>query len=150
MCLRALAAATVVLVGEAREIVERAWEKRRPDCDVLFHVDGRPPGPMRSELIRTCKALGIPYGRRGGVVWHDTRHSTVTNLVAAGVPEAVAMTISGHADANVFKRYNVRRDDVQADALARQQAYLEGVRGTAPVSAPTGHDTRARRGSRGT
>jgi integrase len=53
------------------------------------------------------------------VVFHDTRHSGVTNLVAAGVPEVVAMTISGHADANVFKRYNVRRDEVQADALAK-------------------------------
>jgi hypothetical protein len=48
--------------------------------------------------------------------------------VAAGVPEAVAITISGHADANVFKHYNVRRDDVQADALARQDAYLERQR----------------------
>ena len=34
---------------------------------------------------------------------------------------------------NVFKRYNVRRDDVQADALARQQAYLEARRGTSAV-----------------
>jgi len=29
----------------------------------------------------------------------------------------------------VFRRYNVRRDDVQADALARQAAYLAQQRG---------------------
>jgi Phage integrase family len=104
---------------------------------------------MRSEFRRTCTALGIPYGRSRGVVWHDTRHSAVTNLVAAGVPEVVVVTISGHADANVFKRYNVRRDDVQADALARQQAYLEGQRGTTPTAAGTGHDSEARRRERG-
>jgi integrase len=74
---------------------------------------------MLSEVRNTCEGLGIPYGRGKGVVFHDTRHSGVTNLVAAGVPEVVAMTISGHADANAFKRYNVRRDEVQADALAK-------------------------------
>ena len=56
----------------------------------------------------------------------------MTNLVAAGTPEPVAMTITNHADPNVFKRYNVRRDEVQADALAKQQAYLEARRGTSP------------------
>jgi hypothetical protein len=56
----------------------------------------------------------------------------VTNFVAASVPETVAMTISDHADANVFRRYNVRRDDVQADALAQQENYLSRKRGTTP------------------
>jgi integrase len=124
----------VVLVGEARAIVERAWGNRLPDCDFLFHVNGRPVGPMISELRRTCEVLGIPYGRGKGVVWHDTRHSAVTNLVGAGVPETVAMTITGHADRSVFQRYNVRRDDVQADALARQENYLTRKRGTTPTT----------------
>jgi hypothetical protein len=53
----------------------------------------------------------------------DTRRSAVTNLVGAGVPDVVAVTVTGYADRTVFQRYNVRRDDVQADALARQEAY---------------------------
>ena len=114
--------------GLAHEIIERAWANEVPWCDHLFHVKGKPLGRMRSEVQRTCAALGIPYGWGKGIVWHDTRHSAVTNLVAAGVPEAVAMTVTGHKDAGVFKRYNVRRDDVQADALALQAAYLERQR----------------------
>jgi integrase len=122
----------VVLVGEAKDIVQRAWANRLPDCDFLFHVNGKPLGPMRSEVRRTCEALGIPYGRGKGIVFHDTRHSAVTNLVGAGIPEVVAMTVTGHADPTVFKRYNVRRDDVQADALALQEQYLTQKRSTTP------------------
>jgi integrase len=123
----------VVLVGEELAIVQRAWAARLPDCDFLFHVDGKPLGPMRSELARTCAALGIPYGRSKGVVFHDTRHSAVTNFVAAGTGEAAAMSITGHADPAVFKRYNVRRDAVQAEAAERRAAYLAAQRGTKPA-----------------
>jgi integrase len=124
---------SVVLVGEAREIVERAWANRQPDCDFLFHIDGQPLGPMRSELERTCKLLGIPYGRATGIVFHDTRHSAVTNLVAANVPEVVAMSFTGHADPAVFKDYHQTRDAVQAEAAERLAAYLETQRGTTPT-----------------
>jgi integrase len=123
----------VVLVGEELEIVQRAWNARRPDCDFLFHVDGKPLGPMRSELQRTCALLRIPYGRTRGIVFHDTRHSAVTNLVASGTGEAIAMSITGHADPSVFKRYNVRRDPVQAEAAERQAEYLRQQRGTTPT-----------------
>jgi hypothetical protein len=33
-----------------------------------------------------------------------------------GDGEAAAMSITGHVDPNVFKRHNVRRDAVQAEA----------------------------------
>jgi integrase len=123
----------VALVGEPRAIVERAWGSRRPDCELLFHLNGKPIGPMRSEMQRTCEALGIRYGRGKGVVFHDTRHSAVTNLIGSGVPETIAMTITGHADRSVFTRYNVRRDEVQTHALAQQESYLAGKRGTTPT-----------------
>jgi integrase len=67
------------------------------------------------------------------VVWHDTRHSAFTNLVASGTGEAAAMSITGHADPSVFKRYNVRRDAVQADAASLRDAYLARQRGTTPA-----------------
>src|SRR5262249_49651605 len=128
----------VVLGDEERAIVQRAWANRLPDCDFLFHVDGKPLGPMHSELERTCKLLGIPYGRstEDGVVFHDTRHSAVTNLGASGTDEAAAMSITGHVDPGVYKRYGVRRDDVQADATARRDAYLARQRAEAPPAPP--------------
>jgi hypothetical protein len=123
----------IVLVDEELAIVQRAWANRRPDSDVLFHVDGKPLGPMHSELQRTCKLLGIPYGRSTGVVFHDTRHSAVTNLVDSGSGEAAAMSMTGHSDPSIFKRYHKRRDAAQAEAAARRTAYLAAQRGTTTV-----------------
>jgi hypothetical protein len=60
-------------------------------------------------------------------------------------------TTTGHHDPSVFKRYNVRRDDVQADAVARIEVYLAAKRGTTPTPTPmrqgttTGHDSDERR-----
>ena len=45
------------------------------------------------------------------------------------------MTVTGHADRSVFQRYNIRRDDVQAGALAQQESYLAGKRGATVVPA---------------
>jgi len=36
----------------------------------------------------------------------------------------------------VFQRHNVRRDDVQAAALERQESYLAQKRGTTPTPTP--------------
>ncbi len=41
------------------------------------------------------------------------------------------MSITGHSTSSVFQRYNVRRDDVQRDALVTMEEYLSTKRGTA-------------------
>lgn len=89
----------------------------------------------RADALRVATDLcAAPdsYGRTRGIVFHDTRHSAVTNLVASGTGEAIAMSITGHADPSVFKRYNVRRDPVQAEAAERRDAYPRQQRGTTP------------------
>jgi len=85
---------------------------------------------LRTEWARACTAVGLgkiqkmksgrhKWHRYNGLIVHDLRRSAVRNLVNAGVPEKVAMRISGHKTRAVFDRYHIVSAEDVTNAMRR-------------------------------
>ncbi|MGD8261981.1 MAG: hypothetical protein PVG70_09480 [Desulfobacterales bacterium] len=78
---------------------------------------------------------------------HDFRRTAVRNMIRSGIPERVAMMISGHKTRSVFDRYNIVSDADLKLATKRQEAYLNSVAGTISGTIADFNEKRADRGN---
>src|SRR6267378_469648 len=63
--------------------------------------------------------------RSGEATRCDLRRSAVRNLVDAGISQSVAMLITGHKTASMFKKYEIRDNADVREAVARLAAFHE-------------------------
>ena len=79
--------------------------------------------------ITAVTAAGCP-----GRVPHDFRRTAVRNLNRAGVPETVAMKITGHKTRSVFDRYDITSEEDLAEASRKLQALTGTITGTKAIT----------------
>lgn len=93
-------------------------------CPYVFFrevADGR-GGPKKPQEILSltkgwktaCRLAGCP-----GRIPHDLRRTAIRTLVRSGVPERVAMKLTGHKTPSVFARYDIVSDGDLREAAAK-------------------------------
>jgi integrase len=116
--------------SELREILEgqraKADELKRAGVItpwVFFRegkkLRGRPIGNFKKNWNSACISAGLP-----GKIFHDFRRTAVRNLVRAGVPERVAMKMTGHKTRSIFERYNIVSEGDLKEAAERLNQFL--------------------------
>jgi len=108
------------LDGPGLEIVDRQLAMN-PWCPYLFHGrycrPGRTPnkhygcvGDFKKAWQTACRKAGMPVGRKaGGIVFHHTRNTAVTDMLSGPTPMTPhdAMAISNHKTLSMLKTYNL-------------------------------------------
>jgi integrase len=128
---------TMPLEGELREIIERRRAAQTIEdkvgnqrfAEFVFHHNGLPVGDFRKAWATACKKAGVPNR-----LFHDLRRTASRNLIAAGVPQAVAMKITGHRTDSMFRRYAIVNEDQKREALAKTQQHLAASAGRKVVT----------------
>jgi integrase len=110
-------------------LFERLWEgrryKRRDGTEAVsayvFHRKGRPiaSSPFSRAWSAAREKAGLP-----GKLFHDLRRSAARNLLRSGIPQAIAMSITGHRTDSMFRRYAISSPGDKREALRRQHEFL--------------------------
>jgi integrase len=113
-----------VFFGETGERIRDfrgSWESACIEAglsEILTDDDGHPVEDKEGKPIQVANKL-----------FHDFRRTAVRNMVRAGVPERVAMMISGHKTRSVFERYNiVNENDLKLASKRVKEYHLERVK----------------------
>jgi integrase len=108
---------TVPLNAEARTVLERWAQARRPGEAVFVDRAGRPLRSVRRAWLGVLARAAIADFR-----WHDLRHHFASRLVMAGVPLNTVRELLGHRSLAMTLRYAHLAEDHLRQAVDRLEA----------------------------
>jgi integrase len=147
-------ARSIPIDGQLEKVIERRRAARQVKAGsgvllalLVFHHDGEAIADFRKAWATacvvaglgklTCRACGQPVSghkcqecntdalKYSGRLFHDFRRSAARDMVRAGVPETIAMSISGHKTRSMFQRYDICNERDQREALRATEAYRQ-------------------------
>jgi len=115
----------IYLSPELREILSDLWDARAKHENKIPYVFPNRKGTGQIVYMSKSWKKGLKGVGLEGKLLHDFRRTAVRNMVRAGVPESVAMRVSGHKDRSVFERYNITNEKDLKDASKQLKAYID-------------------------
>ena len=89
----------------------------------MFHRNGRPIRNFRKAWHDAVTEAGCPER-----IPHDFRRTAVRNLVGAGVPDRIAMALTGHKTRAVFDRYDIVDEADLREGISKLAGALTGTK----------------------
>ncbi|MBI3248855.1 MAG: tyrosine-type recombinase/integrase [Deltaproteobacteria bacterium] len=112
----------IYLTRDLQALLLNQWQEHQthyPDCPYVFHDHGQRIVNYYKRWHSACREAGL-----SGKIPHDFRRTAVRNMVRAGIPERVAMQMTGHKTRSVFDRYHIVSDGDLREAAKRLENAL--------------------------
>jgi integrase len=116
------------VLDEQQAVAERLKREGTISRYVFCYTTGQKIGQRITEsgFNKAWRKARVATGCPGRIP-HDFRRTAVRNLVRAGVPERVAMQLTGHKTRAVFERYNIVSSGDLRDAARRLDTYASSA-----------------------
>ena len=112
-------ARTAPMYGELRAWLDMAYADPARGRTIVSWK-GEKIGETKTAWKNACERAGVP-----GLYVHDLRRTAVSNMInGAGIPEKIAMLISGHKTRSMLDRYSIVVDQDIHVAGRRMEAFL--------------------------
>lgn len=119
----------VALLQRQREYTTAVAKRKGMVIPWVFHREGKPIKDYKDAWYAARERAA--RDKRGAIVRpvlldrivHDFRRTAVRNLVRSGVPQAIAMKITGHKTVSVFIRYAIVDVEAMREGLRKLAAF---------------------------